>query len=351
MPAGIRRHLGEEASMAKKRRKKAKAAKKKVVKTTATRPLIGFLYSGSKGSLRNQFAAFHKSLKKAGYVEGQNVDIIYHSAEDAYTVTDYHVLDDIVRDFVKSQVQVIVAAGGPVAAVRAQQVTTTIPIVFTTVATPIKYGLVDDLAHPTTNATGTAGLTTELDAARLEKLTKLLSNLATQTVGVLVNPNRPLVDKQVDDLNKAATDIGLKRPLAIAKAGAENELAAALQGLSGVAVLLVTADPFFNSRRKKVLDQVKKHLPVPAIYQWREFVEEGGLMSYGPSIVEAYGNAGNYVGRILTYQLQPPHLPPVIQIDPNDPEEIELVINSSTADDLGLDIPYSLLSLADEVIE
>jgi putative ABC transport system substrate-binding protein len=234
---------------------------------------------------------------------------------------------------------VIVAAGGPISAVRARHRTTTIPIVFTTVAEPIKYGLVDSLPNTTTNATGTAGLTTELDQKRLELLKELLPNLISGTVGVLVNPNRPRGDVQWQALSDAATAMRLTLAPP-AKAGTESDLNAAFRQLRGVTALLVTADPFFNSRRKKVLDHAKQ-LAVPAIYQWREFAEEGGLMSYGTSIVDAYELAGNYVGRILRDHLQPPQLPPVHVIDQS---ELNPVINLGTAEDLLLDIPYPLLA-------
>jgi len=319
--------------MAKKRRKMGRAAKKGP-KVRVPRPKIGFLYSGSKNSLRTQFTAFHVGLKNIGFVDGQNVDIVYRSAEDNYPALDRHV-----ADFVGLQVKVIVAAGGPISALRAHNGTRTIPIVFTTVADPIGYGLVDRIPNTTTNATGTAGLTTELDAARLGLLKELLPNLSDGVVGVLVNPNRPKGDDQWAALVRAAGAMGLTLAPP-AKAGAENDLNAAFRQLRGVTALLVTADPFFNSRRKKVLDHAKQ-LAVPAIYQWREFAEEGGLMSYGTSIVDAYELAGNYVGRILRDPLQPPNLPAVHEIDQ---AELKPVINLGTAEDLSLDIPYSLLA-------
>jgi len=328
--------------MAKKRRKAPRARKKRVRKARALRPTIGFLYSGSKNSLRTQFTAFHVGLKNIAFVNGQNVDIIYRSAEDNYTPDDTHVLDGIVGEFVGRPVQVIVAAGGPISALRARHGTRTIPIVFTTVADPIGYGLVDRIPNTTTNATGTAGLTTELDATRLGLLKQLLPNLSQGTVGVLVNPNRPKFDDQWRALVLAANAMGLTLADPPAKAGNARDLHAAFQQLRGVTALLVTADPFFNSQRKEVLKEAKQ-LGVPAIYQWREFAEEGGLMSYGTSIVEAYELAGEYVGRILRDHLQPPQLPPVHVIDPS---ELNPVINLGTAERLNppLDIPYPLLA-------
>ena len=299
-------------------------------------PVIGFLNSGSAGSRGEQFAAFDRGLGEAGYVDGQNITVEYRWAEDHYDR-----LPVLAAELVRRPVTVLVAGGGPVSALAAKAATTTIPIVFTTVADPIKSGLVASLNRPGGNVTGIAGLTSELDAKRLELLHQMMPK--TGVIGVLVNPNRPGLDGELKELQAKAGEMKLK--LVVQKAGAEGDIDTALESLTRqkIDALLVTADPFFNSRRAQVVALTTRYA-IPAIYQWREFAAAGGLMSYGPSIVGAYHQAGVYVGRLLK-GTKPADLPVIM------PTRFELVINLKTAKALGIDVPYPLLVIANEVIE
>src|SRR5262249_56813510 len=194
---------------------------------------------------------------------------------------DYSRLTRLAQEMVKLRPAVIVAAGGHVTALVTQDLTKDIPIVFTTVTDPVKDGLVASLNRPGGNATGTAGLTSELDPKRLELLHELKPRAAM--IGVLVNPNRPGLDNQSRDLQAAADKMNLK--LEIQKATTDRELDSAFQAFAsrGVDALLVTADPLFNNRRAQVLSLAASH-SLPAIFQWREFATAGRPNAYGPSI-------------------------------------------------------------------
>jgi putative ABC transport system substrate-binding protein len=305
-------------------------------------PVIGVLSSASAG-LRTgeQFAAFDRGLREAGYIEGQNVRIEYRWAND-----DYARLPALAGELVRLRVAVIVAAGGQVSALAAHQTTKDIPIVFTTVTDPVRSGLVASLNRPGGNVTGTAGLTSELDPKRLELLREIKPS--AKLIGVLVDPRRPGLENQLPVLHAAAEKMNLT--LEVQEAGSEREIDTAFEKFARrpvnappVDALLVTADPYFNSRRAQVV-ALAAGLAVPAIYQWREFVSAGGLMSYGPSITDAYRQAAINAGRILK-GAKPADLP-VMQ-----PTRFELVINRYTARLLGLTVSPALLSLADDVIE
>jgi putative ABC transport system substrate-binding protein len=301
-----------------------------------TMPVIGVLNSTSVGLRDEQAAAFRLGLKEAGYVEGQNVAIEYRWASDQYDR-----LPGLVAELINRGVAVIVAAGGPVSAIAAKRGTTTVPIVFTTVADPVRSGLVASLSHPGGNVTGIAGLTSELDPKRMELLHQLKPT--SGPIGALINPNRPDVDVQLKDVQSGAAAIG--RKLVVMNTGTAREIDAAFESLAQQPIdsLLVSADPFFSSRRAQVVELAARHR-VPAIYQWREFTAAGGLMNYGPIISDAYRQTGIYVGRILK-GAQPAELPVTR------PTRFEFVINRTTARSLGITIPRILLSRADEVID
>lgn len=303
----------------------------------STVPVLGFLTTASEASRgSDQLTAFHSGLEEAGFAEGQNVKIEYRWAND-----DYARLRVLAADLVDRRVAVIVAAGGHVSALVAHQATKEIPIVFTTVTDPVKDGLVSSLNKPGGNATGTAGLTSELDAKRLEFLHAMIPSASL--FGVLVNPNRPGVDQQLRELQAAADKMNLK--LEIQKAASAQEITNAFKVFASprVGAVIVTADPLFNNHRALVLSLAASYA-FPAIYQWREFAAAGGLMSYGPSITEAYHHAGVDAGLILK-GAKPADIP-VVQ-----PVRFQLVINLKTAKSLSLDIPQPLLTTADEVIE
>jgi putative tryptophan/tyrosine transport system substrate-binding protein len=278
--------------------------------------------------------AFRTGLRDSGYTEGQNIRIEYRWASD-----DYSRLTTLAAEMVRLRPDVIVAAGGHVTALVTHDLTKEIPIVFTTVTDPVKDGLVASLNRPGGNATGSAGLTSELDPKRLELLHVMKPS--ADFIGVLVNPNRPGLYDQSRELQQAAEKLGVK--LTFQNGATDREIDSAFEGFAsqGVQALLVTADPLFNNRRAQILTLAAKY-SLPAIYQWREFVSAGGLMSYGPSITAAYRHAGVLAGLILN-GAKPADLP-VVQ-----PARFQLVINSNTARQLGLTPPPDLLP--DEVIE
>ena len=300
-------------------------------------PVIGFLTTASPASRGGeQLAAFHNGLRQEGYTEGENVRIEYRWAND-----DYSLLRVLAKELVDLRVAVIVTAGGHVSALAAHEVTKEIPIAFTTVTDPVKDGLVRSLNRPGGNATGTAGLTSELDPKRLEFLREAKPTAAV--IGVLVNPNRPGLESQLGELQAAANKFNVR--LEVQKAASDQQLQSAFQAFASqrVDALVVTADPFFNNRRALVLS-LTANQSLPAIYQWREFVTAGGLMSYGPSITAAYRKAGINAGLILK-GTKPADIP-VVQ-----PTRFQLVINQKTASQLGLALSPYLLSVADELIE
>jgi putative tryptophan/tyrosine transport system substrate-binding protein len=300
-------------------------------------PVIGVLSTSSPASSSGEvFASFHLGLRDEGFTENRNVRIEYRWAYD-----DYSKLPAFAEELVRLRVAVIVAAGGHVSALEAHKVTKEIPIIFTTVTDPVKDGLVASLNRPGGNATGTAGLTSELDPKRLEILREIIPTASV--IGVLVNPNRPGLQAQLAELQEAADK--LKVTLEIRRAANDREIDAAFASLVEQKVhgIIVTADPLFTNRRSQVV-ALAANSAIPTIYQWRQFVSVGGLISYGPSITEAYRHAGANAGRVLK-GVRPADIP-VVQ-----PSRFELSINRWTARQLGLTLPASVLSRADEIIE
>jgi putative ABC transport system substrate-binding protein len=296
---------------------------------------IGFLSTASPSSSGSeQMIAFRTGLRDSGYIEGKNLTIEYRWASD-----DYSRLTTMAAEMVKLRPAVIVTAGGHVSALVTQDFTKDIPIVFTTVTDPVKDGLVASLNRPGGNATGTAGLTSELDSKRLELLHEMTPSASL--IGVLVNPNRPGLYGQSKELQQSADRLGVK--LAFQNGATAQEIDSAFEAFvsQGVQALLVPADPLFNNRRTQIVTLAAKH-SFPAIYQWREFVSAGGLMSYGPSIAAAYHHAGVLAGLILK-GAKPADLP-VVQ-----PVRFQLIINLNTARQLGLTTPPAMVP--DEVIE
>ena len=294
--------------------------------------VVGFLTSGSVGSLNKRWVdAFRRGLAATGSVEGQNVKIEFSGADDHYDR-----LPGLAAEFVRNKVAVIVAAGGPVSALAARRATDSVPIVFTTISDPVKSGLVDGISRPGGNVTGIAGLTSELDPKRLELLHQFRPS--TGPIGVLVNPMRPGVEANSREMQAAAQAVG--RQAVLQNGGTDHPLDLAFEKLAQqqITSLVVTADPFFNYRRAEVVASAAR-LKVPAIYQWREFVEDGGLMSYGPGIDEAYYQSGLYAGRIIKGE-KPAELP-VVQ-----PAKFDLVVNRKTARTLGIEISPLFLARA-----
>ena len=300
-------------------------------------PVIGVLSSASAGMRDgDQFAAFDRGLKEASFVDGDNVKIEYRWANDNYAR-----LPVLAKELVDLKVAVIIAAGGQVSALAAHNATKDIPIVFTTVADPVKSGLVASLNNPGGNATGTAGLTSELDPKRLELLHEFKP--AAGVFGVLVNPLRPGLESQKKTLQVAADKMKLQLVFQDASTAQQVDTAFQILAEQKVHALIVTADPFFNSRRDQVVALAARYA-MPAIYQWREFVVAGGLISYGPSITDAYHQAGVNAGRILK-GAKPADIA-VMQ-----PTKFETVINLKVAVTLGLTVTRIMRARANEIIE
>jgi ABC-type uncharacterized transport system substrate-binding protein len=301
-----------------------------------TVPVIGFMSGRSPDDSKHLLAAFRQGLGETGFVEGKNVTIEYR-----WALGQHDRLPALVADLVKRSVTVIAAVGGDASAAAAKQATSTIPIVFGIGADPIEAGLVDSLGRPGRNATGYTLLTRGLEPKRLGLLRDLLPDAGV--IAVLLNPNSPPATAQLAALEKAAQVTSQR--LSIFKASNDTELDAGLASIQQqrVSALLLAADPYFDTRRDRIIMFAAQN-KLPAIYQFREYAVAGGLISYGPSITDSYRQAGNYVGQILK-GAKPTDLP-VLQ-----PTKFELVINLKTAKALGIAIPPGLISFADEVIE
>jgi putative ABC transport system substrate-binding protein len=299
-------------------------------------PVIGFLHPTSTDAFPDRLRGFRQGLKETGYVEGENVMILYRFAENQIDR-----LSAMAGDLVTSRVAVITAANSP-PALAAKAATTTIPIVFITPEDPVRLGLVTSLAKPGGNVTGINLLSGELAAKRLELLRELVPRAAR--VAVLVNPANPsTTEATLRDVEAAARSMGLQ--IQVLKASTSHEIDAAFATLPRERsdTLFVSGDPFFTSRRVQ-LAVLAAHYSIPSTSATREIAEAGGLMSYGANIPNGWREAGAYVGRILK-GAKPADLP-VVQST-----KFELVINAQTAKTLGLAVSPSLLALADEVIE
>jgi len=301
-----------------------------------TMPVIGFLGVTSPGSFAPFMTALHHGLSETGYVEGQNVAIEYRWAEDRQNR-----LAGLAADLVARKVDVIVTSGGTPPARAASDATSTIPIYFIGVGNPVATGLVASLARPGGNVTGVSNMAVALIPKRVEILSELVPQ--ARMIALLMNPNAPNTEPMVRDVQEAARARGLQfRVLAASTERAIDAAFASLVQLH-IGALVVGTDAFFNSRREQLVTLAARHT-VPAIYEWREFVATGGLISYGPSLTDIWRHAGVYVGRILR-GAKPADLPV------EQPTKFELVINLKTAKELGVTVPQSILAWADEVIE
>jgi putative ABC transport system substrate-binding protein len=301
----------------------------------AAMPVIGWLHSASLKSVGQFLSAFRKGLSEAGYVEGQNVAIEYR-----WTEGQYERLPALAGELVRRQVALIVA-GSPPAALAAKVATATIPIVFVVGLDPVAAGLVASFNRPGGNATGMTLITGPLAQKRLEILRELVAKASN--VAMLVNPTSPDAVPEIRDVQTAAQANGLQ--IKMLSASTVSELDAVFESLADLRpdALLVGSDPFFVVRRDQFAAQTAR-AKIPAIYPFREFTDSGGLISYGTNIANAYRQAGIYAARILKGE-KPADLP--VQ----QPTKVELIINLKTAKALSLDVPPTLLTRADEVIE
>jgi putative ABC transport system substrate-binding protein len=298
-------------------------------------PVIGFLNPTSPEAYADLLRGFHRGLKESGYVEGENVTIVYRWAENQLAR-----LPALAAELVSQRVAVIVVANGP-SALAAKAATTTIPIVFYVGGDPVIQGLVGSLARPGGNLTGYNFLAAEVGAKRLELLRELLP--AATRVALLVNPAGPNAETQARDVEAAARAHGLQIQVVHASTSREINTAFATLVRERPDALFVNGDPFFTTRRVQ-LTQLAARYAIPASYAQRNYAEVGGLMSYGSDIADALRQVGAYAGRILK-GAKPADLP-VVQAS-----KFELVINAETARMLGIDVPPTLLARTDEVIE
>jgi putative tryptophan/tyrosine transport system substrate-binding protein len=298
-------------------------------------PVIGFLDSRPSDAISDRLRAFRQGLKDTGYVEGENVAILHRFAEDQVDR-----LPELAADLVRRQVAVMIATG--VGAFVAKAATATIPIIFVAAEDPAKLGLVANIARPGGNLTGINLFNTELVAKRLDLLRELVPRAAR--IAVLVNPaDGASTETTVRDATAAAQAIGLQIQVFHANTGREIDAAFETMARDGYEALFVGASPYLAGRRVQ-LAQLAAFNRLPTTYSNREYVDVGGLISYGSSISDALRQVGVYAGRILR-GAKPADLP-VVQAS-----KFELVINAATARMLGLTVPDKLLSLADAVIE
>jgi putative tryptophan/tyrosine transport system substrate-binding protein len=301
-----------------------------------TMPMIGFLDPRSPDAMADRLRAFRLGLKDVGYVEGENVTIIYRFAEDHNDR-----LPELAAELVRQQVTVI-AASATTAAPAAKAATTTIPIAFVAAQDPVRLGLVASLARPGGNVTGINFFGGELAAKRLDLLHELLPRAVR--VAALVNPaDATNTASTLRDVEAAAHAIGLQ--VQVLNASTTGEINAAFKnvGRDRPDALFVGANTFLTARSIQVVQLAAFHR-LPAVYPSRDYVEVGGLMSYGASVTDAYRQMGVYTGRILK-GAKPADLP-VVQSS-----KFDLVINAETARMLGLEVPPTLVAHADEVIE
>jgi putative ABC transport system substrate-binding protein len=300
-------------------------------------PVVGFLGARSPDTDAEAVTAFRRGLNETGYIEGQNVTLEYRWAEGLYGR-----LPALASEFVHRQVALIVANGGVATALAAKSATQTIPIVFVIGVDPVSSGLIVSLNRPGGNITGVTVMAAALAGKRLELLRELTPN--ANVFAVLVNPNNPpFTEPELREVHIAARTLGLQPR--IVNAATESEIDAAFATMAQMqgGAVLISADPFFTTRLRQLIALAARYA-LPAMYYNREYVTAGGLMSYGGSLIEAHRHVGIYAGRILKGAK-------AADLPVQQSAKVDVAINLKTAKALGLDVPATLLALADEVIE
>jgi putative tryptophan/tyrosine transport system substrate-binding protein len=298
-------------------------------------PLIGFLSSRSPAESAGVVAAFQQGLREAGFIEGQNLAIAFRWAEGRYDR-----LPALAAELVALRVAVLFSAGGPPAALAAKAATSTIPIVFSAVNDPVALGLVTSLNRPGGNITGMS-LFNDLWIKNVELLKEMVPTASV--MAYLINPSSPSVEIYLKGVAGAANALGIQ--IHVLKASTEHEIDEAFASLASLRVggVIVPNEPYLDSQRERITALAARY-GVPALYNLRECVMAGGLASYGPSLSELYRRSAVYAGRILKGE-KPADLP--VQL----PTKFEFLINLKAAKAIGITIPPTLLTRADEVIE
>jgi putative ABC transport system substrate-binding protein len=300
-----------------------------------TKPVVGYLGSGSADDQQNLVAATLQGLKEAGFTAGENVAVEFRWADG-----HYERLPALAEELVKRPVSLIIAAGGSDPGRAAKAATSTIPIVFITAADPIKAGLVANLNRGEGNVTGISMIGSTLEAKRLELLHEMLPQAS---IGVMINPGYPAANAQAQEVEEAVRRLGIKVSVINVGTPADMDAAFAKFAEQKVGAVLACNDPFYGSDRTHIAALALRY-KLPAMSFRREFAEVGGLVSYGAQFAEGYRQTGIYAGKILS-GAKPADLP-VMQ-----PTKFELVINLKTAKAIGLAISETFLLRADEVIE
>jgi putative ABC transport system substrate-binding protein len=301
-----------------------------------TMPVIGFLSARSPPEAASVLAAFRQGLGEAGYFEGKNVSVEYRWAEGHYDR-----LPELAAELVRSQVALIAATGGEPSPLAAKAATTTIPIVFTLGGDPVETGLVASLGRPGGNLTGTTIMAVEMGPKRLDFIRQLVPDATT--IAMLINPNFPTAVAEARGVQDAARPLGIQIDVLNARTSGEIDAAFAMLLQQKIRALMVGTDPLLLGQRDQITGLAARHA-VPTMYFLREFVQAGGLISYGPDIRRGYRQAGVYAGYILN-GANPADLPVLL------PTSFLLTLNLKTTRALGLTLPATLLALADEVIE
>jgi putative ABC transport system substrate-binding protein len=301
-----------------------------------TMPIIGYLSARSPDDTVHLVAAFRRGLSEHGFVEGQNVTIEYR-----WALGQYDRLPAMASEFARRPVAVMTTTGGEPSAFAAKAATTTIPIVFSIGGDPVKAGLVASYNRPGGNLTGISLLTSPAEPKRIGLLHQLVPQATA--IGFLLNPNLPQAESQIRDVQEAAGSLNLQ--VHILRASTDREIDSAFEAvaLQHIEALAVAADPFFDTRREKLVALTARYA-VPTMYHFREFALAGGLLSYGIDASEGYRLVGVYTGRVLKGD-KPAELPVIQAV------KFQLVINLKTAKALGVKVSDNFLSLADEVIE